>query len=287
MPVPLLDAPDWEWRNQGPTPDVLRAFDARGERLRRLPGGAGHTWTDGRVVLKPVGNVAEHAWVSEVYATWQHPEVRVPEPVVPRDGQVTGWSVSGWGAHVFLPGRDAELPRDLQHVKQASDVFHRCIRDLGRPDFLDDRNDPWAYGDRLAWEDAEPVGDPETVEVIERLQAQLRPVSSPSQVIHGDVLPNVLLDEHLAAGVIDWPPYFRPAEMASAIAVTDAVTFHAAPMSLLDEWATGPDWHQLLIRALLYRLGPTGVFAARNRLRGSLTRHVELVGPVVDALVAR
>ena len=58
----------------------------------------------------------------------------------------------------------------------------------------------------------------------------------------------------------------------------DAFTFRGAPTSLLDEWETGRDWSQVLIRALLYRLGPTGVFAARNRLRGSrLVHHLERV----------
>lgn len=58
-----------------------------------------------------------------------------------------------------------------------------------------------------------------------------------------------------------------------------------APMSLLDEWETDEDWRQLMIRALLYRLGPTGLFAARNRLMGGLVTHVERVRPVVDAVL--
>ena len=71
------------------------------------------------------------------------------------------------------------------------------------------------------------------------------------------------------------------------MAVTDAVTFRGAFLSLLDEWATGQDWHQLLVRALLYRLGPTGLFAARNRLMGSPVTHVERVQPVVDRVLSR
>ncbi|MDQ2873402.1 MAG: aminoglycoside phosphotransferase family protein [Actinomycetota bacterium] len=124
-----------------------------------------------------------------------------------------------------------------------------------------------------------PEGDDETLAVIERLRKHLAPVSGRPQVIHGDILPNVmLLDGHVPA-VIDWPPYFRPAGMANAIAATDAVTFRAAPLSLLDEWSSGEDWNQLLVRALLYRLGPTGIFAARNRLMGILVTHVKRVAP--------
>ena len=284
--VRLLEDADWEWRRRGPTPHTVHAFGARADALRRLPGGAGHTWTDGRLVLKPVGCVPEHAWVCEVYATWESDALRVPEPVVPL-GPETGWSTDGWGAHVFVPGRDVELDRELSRVKEASDLFHRLVEPLPRPDFLDRRDDPWAFGDRLAWEGAEPVGDEQTLDVVRRLLDHLRPVTSRAQVIHGDILPNVLVADGRPPAVIDWPPYFRPVGFANAVAVTDAVTFRDAPFSLLDEWETGEDWDQLLIRALLYRLGPTGLFASRNRLMGSLVTHVDRVRPVVDAVLAR
>lgn len=237
-------------------------------------------------MLKPVGFAPEHNWVCEVYAGWNATEVRVPEPVLPHAEEQPGWSTDGWGAHVFVPGRDVDLPREISRVKEASDAFHLCVKGLPRPDFMDDRTDPWAFGDRLAWEDTEPDGDQETLEVIERLRSQLAPVSTPAQVIHGDILPNVLLADGLAPAVIDWPPYYRPVGMANAIAVTDAVIFRAAPLSLLDEWSAGDDWSQLLIRALLYRLGPTGIFAIRDRLMGGLVTHVQRLQPVIDAILS-
>ena len=83
----------------------------------------------------------------------------------------------GWGAHVFVPGRDADLPRELARVKEASDAFHRALAGLPRPAFMDGRSDPWAFGDRLAWEGAEPEGDPATLAVIARLRAALAPVA--------------------------------------------------------------------------------------------------------------
>ncbi len=275
-------------RQRDPPIHVLVAFGAREDALRRLPGGQGHAWTDGRIVLKPVGCVPEHSWVCGVYADWNaQDEVRVPEPVMPHGAAATGWSAGGWGAHVFVPGRDVALPREVAQVKLASDSFHAVVKELPRPDFMDTRDDPWAFGDRMAWEGAEPEGDVETLELIARLRRHLSPVSSPGQVIHGDILPNVLLGDGLAPAVIDWPPYFRPRGMANAIAVTDALTFHQSPLSLLDEWGAGEDWNQLLIRALLYRLGPTGFFASRNKLKGVLVTHLERAGPVVDAVLSR
>lgn len=286
--VRLFEPADSDWRRNGPTPGAVRAFGADATQLRPLPGGAGgYTWTDGRLVLKPVGCAPEHAWVCEVYAAWDSTEVRVPEPVEPRGSAQNSWSSDGWGAHVFVRGRDVELSLEIARVRDASDAFHRCVAPLGRPDFLEHREDPWAFGDRLAWEDAEPQGDAATLDVIERLRGHLAPVDATAQVIHGDILPNVLLADGLPPAVIDWPPYFRPVGFAAAIAVTDAVTFREAPMSLLDEWSTGPEWNQLLVRALLYRLGPTGIFTARNRLMGSLVTHVQRVGPVIDAVLAR
>ncbi|MBA2559383.1 MAG: TIGR02569 family protein [Propionibacteriales bacterium] len=286
-PPELFTAADRKWRSSRPTPTAVRAFGARAKSLERLPGGQGHAWTDGRLVLKPVGFVPEHAWVCEVYAAWSdHDVVRVPEPVAPAASEAA-WSIDGWGAHVFVPGRDAELLREIAVVKAASDAFHTYVSHLPRPAWMDTRTDPWAYGDRLAWEGAAPEGDEATREVIDRLRARLSPVASSAQAIHGDILPNVLISERHSPAVIDWPPYFRPAAFAKAIAVTDAVTFRAAPLSMLDEWAEGDDWDQLLIRALLYRLGPTGFFAARDRLMGSLVTHVQRIGPVADAVLSR
>jgi uncharacterized protein (TIGR02569 family) len=275
----------------GPTPRSVVAFGVDERRLAVLPGGQGQTWSDGRVVLKSTGFEPERRWVCEVYAGWTaHDVVRVPEPVPARGSagaDAVRWVVDGWTAHVYVPGRDAVLPAEIGAVHEASRLFHAAVSALDRPGWLDDRNDPWAHGDRLAWEAAAPIATERERPLVERLTAALAPVESPSQVIHGDVLPNVLLADGRPPAVIDWPPYWRPSLFADAIAVTDAVTFRGAAMSLLDEWAAGPDWQQLLIRALLYRLGPTGFFAARDSLMGSLVTHVERVSPVVDAVLAR
>ncbi len=224
-----------------------------------------------------------------MYAEWcAHDEVRVPEPVQPHGAdEPGGWSADGWGAHVFLAGQETELPREITLVREASDVFHHHIRGMPRPRFLDLRNDPWAFGDRLAWEDGPAEGDAEVLGLVEQLRSHLAPVDSPNQLIHGDILPNVLVADQRPPAVIDWPPYFRPVEMANAIAVTDAVTFRGASLTLLDDWAVGENWYQLLARALLYRLGPTGIFAVRKRLMGSLVTHVERVRPVVGTVLSR
>lgn len=285
--IRLFDDAEFRWRRSGPTPSAVRALGVRADELRPLAGGAGYNWTDGRLVLKPVGYVPEHNWVCEVYAAWDSDAVRVPEPVAPRGTEGTNWSVEGWGAHVFVPGRDTDFVRELARIRDASNAFHESIKDLPRPAFLDVRNDPWAFGDRVAWEAAEPEGDHGTLDVIRTLLDHLAPVTAPAQAVHGDIFPNVLVADGLPAAVIDWPVYFRPVGMANAVAATDAVTFRGAPLALLDDWETGENWNQLLIRALLYRLGATGLIASRNRLMGSLVTHVERARPVVDAVLSR
>jgi hypothetical protein len=97
-PPRLLHEADWAWRQSGPARRAVRAFGVRAGELRRMPAGE-HTWTDGRLFLKPVGCIPEHAWVCEVYANWTATHVRVPEPVLPRGPGETGWSSDGWGAH--------------------------------------------------------------------------------------------------------------------------------------------------------------------------------------------
>lgn len=95
--VRLLGESDWEWRRRGPTPRAVQAFGLCEREVRRLPGGAGYVWTDGRVVVKPVGYVPEHDWVCEVFTAWDSDTVRVPEPVFPKGDNTSGWSVDGWG----------------------------------------------------------------------------------------------------------------------------------------------------------------------------------------------
>jgi uncharacterized protein (TIGR02569 family) len=288
---PVAVAPP-QARQAPPDSGVLQAFRASPDDLRRLPGGQQTAWTDGRVVLKPVGFAPEHAWVCDVYEGWTaHDRIRVPEPVRPQPASAgvdeDSWTADGWAAHVFVAGRDADLAAELERVREANDLFHEAIADLQPPAFLAERSDPWAFGDRLAWEDAEAQGGARTRALVARLREALEPVTSRAQLIHGDILPNVLLAPGRAPAVIDWPPYHRPAAFARAIAVTDAVTFRGASPQLFETWESGPDWDQLLLRAVLYRLGPTGFFEVRNRLMGSLTTHVERAEPVVDALLRR
>jgi hypothetical protein len=54
--------------------------------------------------------------------------------------------------------------------------------------------------------------------------------------------------------VIDWPPYWRPAPWALAVAVVDALCWYDAGPDVVRRWSHLPDWGQLLLRALIYRI---------------------------------
>jgi hypothetical protein len=159
-----------------PTPPAMAAFGVDAGALSQLPGGQGLAWSDGRVVLKPAEYGPAQNWVCDVYASWTaHDLVRVPEPIAAAAGDEnegeTRWIVD-WAAHVYVAGRDVDLPREISVVREVSEDFHDVVAALPRPDWLDDRDDPWSYGDRLAWEDAAALGHPHIGAVVDRLRTR-------------------------------------------------------------------------------------------------------------------
>ena len=124
----------------------------------------------------------------------------------------------------------------------SSERFHAALAAVPRPDaIIDSRANPWATLDRVAWGERRYDG-------IDDLLGALEPVDDPSQLIHGDLTGNVLFHEKLPPAIIDFAPYWRPTEYATAIVATDAVLWEAAPSELLD------DVHpQYILRALIYR----------------------------------
>ena len=74
-------------------------------------------------------------------------------------------------------------------------------------------------------------------------------------MIHGDLLGNVLFHADSPPAIIDWAPYWRPAGLGAAIAAIDAACWHAWPTDRLLELGDSiPEWRQLLVRALTFRI---------------------------------
>jgi uncharacterized protein (TIGR02569 family) len=244
----------------GPTDAVLAAFGVTGDPVL-LAGGQGRTWRAGQLAFKQVDLPAEALWRSEVLTSLpESTEFRVARPVRALDGT---WTAEGWEASRIVAGEpDVSRPDD---ALRAGIAFHAAIAGLPRPAFLDLRDDPWSHGDRVAWEELPVDASPVALDLLAPLVLARRPVDVGSQVVHGDLLGNVLFAEGLPPAIIDWPPYWRPAAWASAVAVADALCWYAATPDLATRWRHLPDWGQLLIRALIYRIvthdaafGPAG-----------------------------
>lgn len=231
----------------GPSVEVLDAFGLT-EPAVLLPGGQGETWRSGAVVLKRA--VAESVWRAEVLAELSESEAfRVPRPVRSRSGE---WVAFGWEGSGLLAG--ATDVRRQDEVLRAAEAFHAAVAGLPRPDFLDAQDDPWSDGDRVAWGEQSFDGSPGYVELTGPLVDAWRPVELVQQVVHGDLPGNVMFADGLPPAIIDWPVYWRPPSWASAVAVADALCWYGAEPELAARWAHLPEWGQMLIRALIYRM---------------------------------
>jgi uncharacterized protein (TIGR02569 family) len=232
---------------------VLASFRASGRPVP-LEGGESRSWRCGDVVFKPCDIPAEWAWLGEHLPTVRQEGFRLALPLQARDGR---WVVDGWCAQPALSGAHPVEGR-WEEVLAACERFHRAARHLPCPPFLDARTDPWAIGDRAAWGEA----DPPDYEPIRRLADARREVDLVSQYVHGDVTENVLFAEGQDPAIIDLASYWRPAGLASAVVVADAICWRRANSEqLLRAVAHVDEFPQLLVRALIARMTTTVVFA--------------------------
>jgi hypothetical protein len=127
------------------------------------------------------------------------------------------------------------------------------VRNWPRPDCLATRTDPWAIADRVAWRDAAVNLRQEFVEVARLLQDASHPLG-PSQIVHCDLTGNVLVAPGALPAVIDISPYWRPPEYAEGVVIADALCWHGASGSVLEEVGVSVT---AVARALLFRLVTT------------------------------
>jgi hypothetical protein len=81
-----------------------------------------------------------------------------------------------------------------------------------------------------------------------------RPVDVPSQLVHCDLVGNVLFAEELAPAIIDLSLYWRPLAYSAAITFADAATFEGAPLETVKVLERYPAWRELLVRGVLFRV---------------------------------
>ncbi|TNC23188.1 TIGR02569 family protein [Amycolatopsis alkalitolerans] len=233
--------------SRSPVPQrVLNAFGAQGVP-ERIPGGP--AWRCGRLVFKPVTDKARTVWLANVLGRLVVPDLRIARPVRATDGR---WIVGGWAAGRYLEGQ-----REHRHDETmlAALKLAQATAKLPRPDFFSRRQGTDALADRIAWGEADvPVEERKGGRWFEVLAVARRPVRLPDQVVPGDLFGAVLFDGPSPPGIVDFEPYYRPAEWGAAVVAVDAVAWGGADLEFLRRWSHLPEWSQLLLRALLFRL---------------------------------
>jgi uncharacterized protein (TIGR02569 family) len=260
-----------------PPKAVLVAFGTD-EHPVRFAGGKGGTWRAGGLVLKPVEFLPESRWRARILDTLpDDPGFRIARPARTTTGD---WVSDGWEASRFVAGEpDVTRPDD---VLRAGIAFHAAIAGIPRPAFLDERADPWSAGDRVAWEESPVDVSPVARDLLRPLLDARRSVDLSAQAVHGDLPGNVLFTAGLPPAIIDWPLYWRPTAWASAVAVADALCWYGAAPDLAERWSHLPEWRQMLIRALIYRI------VTHDKLSGSLADladHLDTYRTAIDLVL--
>lgn len=235
-------------------PQVLAAFGVAAEVVESLDGGQGSSVRAGALVLKPYADELEVTWFAGLASRVVPDGFRLPAPVAALDGR---WTVDGWAAVEHVPGV-ADPEGRWRQVVTAGRAFHAAVSAEPEPAHLAARSHRWAIADRVAWGERHlPVGAL-SHPLLDRLERLRRPIDLPSQLVHGDLSGNVLLDDDEAPAIIDLSPYWRPAAYADALVVVDALLWWEEPQTLIDELAPldldDGDWQQLLVRAAVFRL---------------------------------
>ncbi|MBP2476541.1 uncharacterized protein (TIGR02569 family) [Crossiella equi] len=230
-----------------PPAHVRAAFGARTAEPELV--GSGPAWLCGDAVIRPAMNPSEAAWVAQTLDALSVENLRLARPLRSTDGR---WVVSGWSAMRHLAGQPE--PRH-DEVVSVSLRLHNATAELARPRFLDERRDIYSMADRMAWgEDGVPLDADKGGRLFGALAGSRRPVRLRPQVVHGDLFGNVLFAGNAPPGIMDFSPYWRPAEWAAGVVVVDALAWGGADTGLPQRWSHLIDWPQVLLRALLFRL---------------------------------
>ncbi len=238
-----------------PPASVLAAFGVT-ETPIKFSMGRGQTWAADALVLKPVDDEAEANWVAELVAKLPQRAFRLASPVATRDGR---WVAEGWSAWSRLEGEHSTTR--WPELLAAAAAFHDAVAGVPKPEFIDRQGramasplDRWRVADRIAWGET-PVGNHlARVTHVAPLLAARRTLDLPSQLIHGDLVGNVLFAEGLPPAIIDLSLYWRPVGYSAALVVGDALTWEDASPEIVRLIEDHAEWPQLLLRAVLFRI---------------------------------
>lgn len=252
-----------------PPPDRVRAaFGAAAGELEPY-GGVG--WRAGRIVLLPVADSEQALWAAKWLNGVDVPDLRIARPARATDGRQV---VGGWMALRVLDGEPLDDDESrVDDIVQISVKLHQALERVPRPGFIAKRADVLTRADRMAWGEEEATLDNSSCgRWYDLLSGATKPVTLRDQVVHGNLYRSVRFYADAQPAIVDFRPYFRPPEWATALVVVDAVADGAAGIDAMARWEHIPAWRQMLLRAALFRLA-AGALApdvdtdARDRLR--------------------
>lgn len=263
-----------------PPVQVLEAFGST-ERPVVFAMGRGATWAAGDVVLKLVDDEAEATWLATFAASTRERGFRLARPIASIDGR---WIVDGWSAWTRLVG-DHSTSR-WRELLDAAAAFHVAVGHVEKPEFVDRKRDRWRIADRIAWGEVSADDVAGATHVGPLLSAR-RPVSLPGQLVHADLVGNVLFADGLAPALIDLSLYWRPVGYSAALAVGDALTWEGASPEITRLIDHFPEWPQLLLRAVLFRIVVNELARRAEPERADLSSEYERIVALVLSLVER
>ncbi|HIW96203.1 MAG TPA: TIGR02569 family protein [Candidatus Corynebacterium gallistercoris] len=255
---------------QAPPAHILASFQVPSATPVKLESWWSDGWRCDRAVISHAEDPARAAWIAGIMNKVRPAGVSVARPIFSSDGR---FSVSGWRARSFLSGHPA--PR-FDEMAAASLRLNEALRGEQRPAFLYPPQVAGEWGevqifaaaDQAAFDDdptrwVTPVLDPQSVpreDVAWALAkaaqlAELREeLTEPDQLVHADVAGTIIFDGAADPIITDFVPAWHPAGWSAAVLIVDTMAWGNAPDALLDRWAHIPDFLQLVLRAVLYRL---------------------------------
>ncbi len=231
-----------------PSLAVLKAFGCKHNPVK-ITGGQNHNFRSGDIVLKPAVDNEETNWIAEFYLNTVIPGVKLPVPVRCMNGE---FIFNGWQAWEYIDGEHNF--KDWNKIIEVCLRFHDGIKHVSKPEYFPKREqNPWVVADKAVWDGLEMNFHPILKPHIEKLESLLKPVSDEPQLIHGDFGGNVLFSANSNPAVIDFSPYWRPAQFAIGVIIADAFVWNNAGRDIFKIFPS-ESLLQYIIRAELRRV---------------------------------
>ena len=235
----------------------------------------------GDCVFKPIDNAARYKWACDLLLKLSVDGIRIPEPRRAIDGSFV---FRGWAASVYEPGD--HVHGQWQEKLQVTRLFHAKLRELDHSP-IPPGDDWWSRAHKVAWQ-CDPLPralQPQTVDKIETLFEQYRPLARTDGIIHSDICGNILFHENLNPCIIDFSPAYGSVEYAEAIMVADATAWENAPVDIVEMLPSTEHYRQHLLRAISFRVIVAALYEPHNVDR--FLKEYAAFEPIIDLVSNR